>query len=498
MKGEFKGFMKIFSFTFRQHVKSKGYIMSGVLIGLLCLLLPVGIMTFMGRPQQQEEEPEWTLEEASGGEDEKTVQTNENIHKIYVIDSIDGLQENEEISDWYSLLNTVGIPGFSNLSYESWPDVETAAASAKGSSDTLLLAVEQGAYGQELSVLLPEESSLTEEDAGLYEDFLMNYYEIVQMAKAGIGEEVLLEMNLPVDAQLIFSEESGGAGNGNYGDADIPGSMEGLDEEQQNGMEMMKEILSMVLPYMTIMVLYFMILAYGQGVANSVIMEKNSKLVDTFLVTVRPGAMIMGKVLAIAASGLLQLFVWVACLVGSFAAGTALVKSINPENDMLLILLFDTFGKLSTGLFSVTGIVFTILILISGFLLYCALAAVGGAIASKPEDLSATNFLFTMALVISFLLALFGGALQGELSATNWMLYMPFTAILVAPGMALLGEMSILQCLASLLLILLAALVVIWAAGRVYKMLIFHKGDPVSVKKVLGMLVKKDKPVRNS
>ena len=74
MKGEFKGFMKIFSFTFRQHVKSKGYIMSGVLIGLLCLLLPVGIMTFMGRPQQQEEEPEWTLEEASGGEDEKTVQ----------------------------------------------------------------------------------------------------------------------------------------------------------------------------------------------------------------------------------------------------------------------------------------------------------------------------------------------------------------------------------------------------------------------------------------
>lgn len=51
----------------------------------------------------------------------------------------------------------------------------------------------------------------------------------------------------------------------------------------------LREILNMLLPYLVIMVLYFMILAYGQGVANCVLMEKTSKLVDTFLVTVRPG-----------------------------------------------------------------------------------------------------------------------------------------------------------------------------------------------------------------
>ena len=131
--------------------------------------------------------------------------------------------------------------------------------------------------------------------------------------------------------------------------------------------------------------------------------------------------------------------------------------------------------------------------LISGFLLYCALAAVGGAIASKPEDLSTTNILFTMALVISFLLALSGGALQGELASTSWMLYMPFTALLVAPGMALLGEISIVQCLISLAIILLSALIVIRAAGHIYKMLIFYKGDPLSVQKVLKMLAGKEK-----
>ena len=44
MNNPLKGFSKIFSFTFRQHVKSRGYKNSTIVIALLCLLLPALVM----------------------------------------------------------------------------------------------------------------------------------------------------------------------------------------------------------------------------------------------------------------------------------------------------------------------------------------------------------------------------------------------------------------------------------------------------------------------
>lgn len=58
-------------------------------------------------------------------------------------------------------------------------------------------------------------------------------------------------------------------------------------------------LLSMLLPFASLMLLYFLVLLYGQSTAASVILEKTSKLMDLFLVSVEPGAMVLGKVLAL-------------------------------------------------------------------------------------------------------------------------------------------------------------------------------------------------------
>ena len=44
MKNQFKGFSNVFSFTFKQHIKSKGYKTSTILISLICLILPAAVM----------------------------------------------------------------------------------------------------------------------------------------------------------------------------------------------------------------------------------------------------------------------------------------------------------------------------------------------------------------------------------------------------------------------------------------------------------------------
>lgn len=90
------------------------------------------------------------------------------------------------------------------------------------------------------------------------------------------------------------------------------------------------DVLSMVLPFVSLMLLYFLVLLYGQGTAASVLLEKTSKLMDLFLVSVEPTAMVLGKVLATALAGLLQLAVWILSLMGGFAAGGALARQTAP------------------------------------------------------------------------------------------------------------------------------------------------------------------------
>ena len=187
---------------------------------------------------------------------------------------------------------------------------------------------------------------------------------------------------------------------------------------------------------------------------------------------------------------MLQFFFWVVALIISFSAGTAIVNWMNPDNEMAIIQFFDTFGSIS-GLFSPVGIILAILVILSGFLLYCGLAAVGGAMASKPEDLSTTNLLFTWALVISFLATLYGGVMDGSLTGSSWQAFVPFTSMMVVPGMALLGDISVISAIISFVILLLTTLFVVWLAGKIYKTLIFHRGNTIPIGKVFEMVKRK-------
>lgn len=443
MKREFEGVTKIFAFSLRQHTRGKNYKILTSVIGLLCLVLPALIMILS---------TVW-----GGGTEEST--------PVYEVGAISRIVVVDEaaVREDYEALNTMGDPDFSSLTYEMAESVEAAAAQTKDSADTLILLADTEQGSLTLYVLLPENSSLTEEDAAYYQHFLDQAYSIVQVEKSGLDEAQLMGLMTPTQTEIVTDEAEAG-----------------------DDLAALRDILGMILPYVVIMILYFMILAYGQGVANCVLMEKTSKLVDTFLVTVRPGAMMLGKVLAIALAGILQLFCWVLCLVVSFSVGTAVVKFLEPETDMVLIQLFELFGEAS-GLFTGTGIILSVLMLLGGFLMYCALAAIGGAMASKPEDLSNTNVLFTLALVASFFAVLYGSSVLGG-GGYTWQLYVPFTAMLVVPSMVLLGEISVVTACIALCIVLVTAGLLILLAGKIYRLLILRKGDPLSPGKVFKLL----------
>ncbi|MCI8667410.1 MAG: ABC transporter permease [Dorea sp.] len=442
-----KGLGNIFSFTFIQHIKQKGYRNVTVIVALLCLLLPAVIMPAIEYFK----------------EDETYVSK---IDKVYVVETggnTDGAAD-------YGVLNGVDPTQFTDITYETAENVEDAAKKAEEDGYSALLAVGYQEGGYQLSVLLPDETKLNKKDVNAYEAFLSGAFRYILLQKSNLEVTQIAELTMPIETAVRDSSVS-------------------ADESDEYAMA--KEALATILPYLNIMILYFMILAYGQGTANAAITEKTSKLMDLLLVSVKPGAMLLGKVFAMAATGVLQIFIWLFGLFGGFALGIHFTKMVNPNTDMALIQLMESFGEFS-GMFTVSGVILALLMLAAGLLLYCSLAAIGGALAEKPEDLSNTNMLFVMVLVVSFFATMFAGGSGADVpwDAVTWQVWVPFTSILVAPTKILLGVMSIPEALISLGLVVLTATLITMAAGKIYKMMSLYKGNPPSPKKLMEMMKK--------
>lgn len=469
MKNELKGLGKIFAFTFERQVKSTGYLVGTIVFALLCFLLPAGIMAAV---------------EYFGRDSDSAVETAavSPVQTVYVADETDGA------ADW-NLLTQAGSETFGGISYVTCGSLEEADAQAGQEEHSLILLLEEAKKtaqenalsqvsngsqnGYQMHLLLPDNTSLSEGDAGDLESFLQANFQIILLQKSGIDPAAAAELLVPATTEVTtFGEEA--------------------LSETEAALESMREVLGMLLPYLNIMILYFLVLFYGQGVANNVIMEKTSKLMDTFLVAVKPTAMVFGKVLAVTAASMLQFVIVAASLIGGFAAGSALVRMINPDSDMLLLLFFDSLSEFQ-GVLTVPGILLAVVMMVSGFFLYCSLSAIGGSAAGKPEDLSSTNVVFTTVLIVSFLAALYAGGIGSMDSGAfaKWLDFVPFTSILVTPSRIMLGEVSLGMGFVSLLLVLIVSVLCLLLAGKVYRMMALYKGNPPTPAKLMKMLKEK-------
>ncbi len=320
-------------------------------------------------------------------------------------------------------------------------------------------------------------------------------YEVIGLAPDNAENEVLLTADAlaeTVAAQLPFilasemgvtPEQAAALYSGVYVVA--PDAEEDGDAEKA----VFREIARWVLPYLNIMLIYFLVLFYGNTVANHVILEKTSKLMDTFLISVKPKAMLMGKVLAAWASSLLQLLIWAVALAGGCTLGAHLARSIHPNSTMGILRFFDYLGK-TMSLFSPLHLLIALLIIAGGFLLYCSLAGVAGSFASKPEELSSALQIFQLVLVISFFIVLMG-VLKGGAGSPDrvmWYDFVPFTAILVTPSRLLMGQIPLWVGLISLGLTALLALLITYFAGKVYSLMSLYKGNVPKFREMLKII----------
>ena len=462
MKKEFRGFGKIFSFTFLHHIKTKGYIASTLIVAMLCLMIPIGVLA--GRELIRDGEPEneagmQKSMEVTGEEAEKGEKTGDyaeeeneldNLKYLFIVDrSEDGLEELYGFAEYLKAYAGLDIDTkyFGN-------DMDKAAKEASGRNDVIVLTADKIGKDYELNLLVPE-GGLSRSAAELLIPLLDEY--------AQSARERLNPSETGEDGASAETETDG-----------------------------VKELVSMVITFVNIMVLYFFVLIYGSSVASCVVMEKNSKLMEVFLTAVKPAAMIMGKLLAISLSGMLQLISWVLALVLGFVIGGEAAQVVNPDAGNPAAEVLRLAATVTDGMFSAGTLIAAVVMALFGVILYCSLAAIGGSLAGKQEDLSSTNMVFTMILIISFFAAIYGGGIEGMGSDVGWLKaildWIPFTAVMVTPSKILLGLIPLKYGIGSMVITVAAAILLVAAAGKLYRAMALYRGQKPSIRDAVKMI----------
>lgn len=209
--------------------------------------------------------------------------------------------------------------------------------------------------------------------------------------------------------------------------------------------------------------LYFSLLMYGSMVAQGVIEEKSTRVVEILLATVKPWQLLAGKVIGIGLVGLAQL-----TIIGGVGLTLASVTGV------------ITISGIATGSL-IWGLVWYLL----GYTFYALVFAAGGALVSRQEEAQAVLAPVTMVVAIGFVLAISLLPRGGTDSTTTLLSLIPPLSPMFMPGRIALGAAPMLQIVLSLVLTMASIVAMVWLGGRIYRSAVLRMGTRVKLREVL-------------
>ena len=212
---------------------------------------------------------------------------------------------------------------------------------------------------------------------------------------------------------------------------------------------------NMMLVYILLFMLYFSLIAYGMSVANGVVEEKSSRVMEMMIATVKPASMMTAKILGIGAVGLTQYFIWIGTGLGLLTLkgkGISLIPGMTLQLTTIEPLYLTYFG------------IFFIL----GFLLYASMYAGIGAMVSRPEDTNQAVGPMTFLIVAAFMVAMVS-LYSPDNPWIVWLSYVPFFTPMVLFSRLILTDVSTIGVLLGILDLVVTLLLFMWMAGRMYR-----------------------------
>ena len=211
--------------------------------------------------------------------------------------------------------------------------------------------------------------------------------------------------------------------------------------------------------------LYFFFIFYGIMLAQGVVEEKSSRVVELLLSTIRPWQLLAGKLIGVAVVGLTQLV-----LLGGAAVALA-------QGTDAITLPTAVGGTLVT-----LGVWFLL-----GFFLFAAMLAAAAARVSRQEDLQGVAQPVMLLITAPFVLGIALLSKNAHDPVIEWLSLVPPLSPILMPARMLLGIAPVWQIALSLVLAVAALAGMTRVAGRMYANSVLRSGSRVPLAEALRL-----------
>ena len=215
------------------------------------------------------------------------------------------------------------------------------------------------------------------------------------------------------------------------------------------------------------MLLYMLILLYGQALMRGVMEEKNGKIAEVVLSSVRPFEWMFGKIVGISSVGLLQYVIW-------FALGAGLYLA-NPLNFV---------SKAGSSMVKPLEMVLMVVYFLLGFFLYAAFYAALGSICSSETETQN----FQMPVVLCLVMPMFILPVLVQNPDAGWIVVLSMIPLFTPTLMivrASLVSVPLWQILLSMLTLAAGVVAMAYIGGKIYRVGILMTGKRPTIPEIM-------------
>lgn len=217
----------------------------------------------------------------------------------------------------------------------------------------------------------------------------------------------------------------------------------------------------MMVPFFFIFLMFMSIFGVNGQMLTSVLEEKNSRVIEVILSAVSPYEFMAGKILGLSAAGIAVVIVWGAA---SFLAGAA--------NGM-------------TAVISPVLLVYFVIYFLLGFLLFSGLFAAVGSACNTIKEAQTLMMPVSLLAVIPLMGWMYFSQHPDAFWSRLLSFFPPLTPMLMILRISARPEISILEIIASMAVLAIGVVAVMWASGKVFRVGILMYGKAPTMRQLL-------------
>lgn len=278
--------------------------------------------------------------------------------------------------------------------------------------------------------------------------------------------------------------------------ADVTLTTRRVDEEQGERDSLSSDISFGIGLFMTF-VLYMFLLLYGQMVMTSIIEEKNNRVLELVVSSVKPVQLMLGKIIGVGLVAVVQVAIWAVliCLMAAFLlpallpadvaaqmaaaqAGGATQAMADGSGTSLEAL--QAFSLLTSVGYILKIFLYLTVFLIGGFLFYASIFAAIGSAVDNIQDASQLQSFAILPIILALVFSM-TVASDPNSPLAFWLSVIPFTSPMVMMA-RIPFDIPQWQIWTSAAVLYASFVAMAWVAGKVYRVGIFMYGKKPTVK----------------